>query len=83
MATEPENDIQERMRDWMDAAQKPEAPLSNTELRNVRLVLESVGRRKWLLKQIYVAAPWLITVFVGVSAGWRWIVAQITGGSTP
>lgn len=83
MATEgDDDDIQNRMREWMEAAQSPQLPLSNAELKKVRLLLDTTEKTRWLRKQIYVAAPWITTVVISLAAGWRWIVEFITGHKT-
>lgn len=81
MADEAE-DLSDQMRQWMEAAQRPQPPLTNTELRQVRALLDSTAKTAWLKKRIYVALPWVTTLLVSLGAGWKWIVSLITGHTT-
>lgn len=80
MTIEPEDSsVQDAMRDWMEAAQRPQPVLTNSELKKVRLLLDQTEKNKWLRNQIKVGLPWIITLLASLSAGWKWIVEAIIG----
>lgn len=80
-------DVSDSTRDqlvqWMEAAQKPQPPLTNTELKQIRELLEARKRSAWIKKQIFVLTPWITTVIISIGAGWNWLVGFITGHKVP
>jgi aminoglycoside phosphotransferase len=79
MASDPENEIQEQMRDWMEAAQRPEPPLTNRELKSVRELLDERSKTKWLRKQALVLLPVISAIVAAIAAGWKWLASILSG----
>ena len=77
--SEDKSSFQEQLQDFMEAAQRPEAPLTPSEIRKVRIMQDEYDKAAWLKKKVLVYAPHIAAFFAGVWGLWTWLGANFGG----
>ncbi len=74
MSEPNENSLAEQLEDAMRAiTQRPEPPLTSSELRAFRKMKDEYEKAAWLKKQILVYTPHIAAFLAGAWGVWTWL----------
>lgn len=78
--TTPDSIDRRQLFEWMEAAQRPQSPLSNTELTQLRSMLDEFNKAAWFRRKLLLYTPVVITVFSAIGSGIWFLWSNLRGG---
>jgi len=56
-------------------------PLTESEVRLIREIIEKDRRWKWLATMMRNVAAWIVAILAAITIGWDWLVKVIKGAA--
>ncbi len=80
MAEPTPEELRDELVKFMEARQRPEPPLSSTELVQFRSMLDEYNKAAWFRRKLLIYTPAVIAVFSAIGSGLWFLWQNLRGG---